>query len=161
MKRIRGLARRLPPFSSIGRRRNLDGLVVRHIRTETDLSKYQELAEQLGFEYVCCYRTEVTNSQNRRLRIRTFEGYSLVNGTWQSGNILGRRLNWKDFCHWYNDGDQVVAGWIEPGATAVCDANWHSNNDLLPNRIKWTFEATDEDGDLYVAEAEVPLSLCD
>jgi hypothetical protein len=161
MNRISGLTRRLLPFSPIGRRRNLEGLVVRHVRTETDLSRYQEIAERLGFKFVCAYRTEVTNHSANRLRIRNFEAYTMVEGKRLAGNLEGRRLNWKDFVRWYAEGDDVLDGWIEPGATAVCDANWHASNELQLTQMKWSFEATDQFGDLYVAEAEVPLSLCE
>jgi len=105
------------------------------------------------------YRTEVRNTSERPLKIVWFEGYMYADGVWYPGNVLGRVLREDEFSAWYTEGDRILAGVIPPGATAVCDVNWHASNTPGPVASKWAFIAVDTSGNDYYVEAVVDPSV--
>src|SRR5262245_35700622 len=111
------------------------------------------------FRYMHYYRTEVRNISRGPLRVVWFEGYSERDGTWYAGNVLGRVLRGEEFSAWYTEGDSVQHGVIPPGATAVCDVNWHGSDSPGPIRVKWAFILVDTSGNDYYAEAVVDQSV--
>lgn len=125
------------------------GLVVRHL---APTGKIPQDAPSPNMWY---YRTEVSNSTKRPLRIVWFQAYMKLNGQWVGVNVLGKTLRSKEFAAWYTEGDPARNGIIEPGQTAACDVNWSSTTgpDFVPT--KWAFIAVDDSGNDYYAEAAV------
>ena len=107
---------------------------------------------------VWIYRTEVTNTTNRRMRVIWFEFYYRNEDQWFGVNIRNRPLGNSDFVEWYSDdGNRLVEnGWLDPGASGVCDPNWHLAFGEKPYPAKWSFLAVDDSGQEALAEAEVP-----
>jgi hypothetical protein len=106
------------------------------------------------FPYMWYYRTELRNTTDRSLQIVWFEGYhENEDGEWHPKNVLNRPLGGEDFAAWYTEGVPCPAGVIPPGATAVCDPNWHGSEQPHLPRTKWAYAATDPDGQVYYAEA--------
>ncbi|MEX0774111.1 MAG: hypothetical protein WD042_00210 [Phycisphaeraceae bacterium] len=102
------------------------------------------------------YRTEVRNNTDRPLTVVAFEGYSLYDGVWVSNNVKRRELNADDFRQWYGDGNgRPASGAIPPGGVAVCTVNWHGATRPWSGRTKWVYQAVDDQGHEYHAEAEV------
>ncbi|MCP5550594.1 MAG: hypothetical protein H7A53_06870 [Akkermansiaceae bacterium] len=107
---------------------------------------------------VWLYRTEVHNDSDRRMRVVWFEFYYLDDGKWHGINVRNRPLGNADFLQWFgDDGDGLSEdGWLEPGAVAVCDPNWHFAFGSVLNPVKWSYLAVDETGRETLFEAEVP-----
>jgi hypothetical protein len=75
---------------------------------------------------VWVYRTEVTNTTSRRMRVVWFEFYYRDEDQWFGVNSRNRPLGNADFVEWYGDDRNLLEnGWLDPGTSAVCDPNWH------------------------------------
>jgi len=130
-----------------------EALAVRHIPNPAEGSYSSQLAR-----YKWPYRTEVKNNLEVPLRITHFEIYLYENGKWVPRNLKRRTLTSADFTEWYNDGDSVIDGWIQPGKFAVDAENWTSSGNSVPPRCKWTYAAEDSAGNVYHAEEEIELN---
>ena len=87
-----------------------------------------------------------------------FEFYYRNDDQWFVVKFRNRPLGNADFVEWYaDDGNQLSEdGWLDPGASGVCDPNWHLAFDEKPYPAKWSFLAVDDSGRESLAEAEVP-----
>jgi len=103
------------------------------------------------------YRTEVTNTTNRKMRVIWFEFYYRNEDQWFGVNCRNRPLGNSDFVEWYSDdGNRLVEnGWLDPGASGVCDPNWHFAFGEKPYPAKWSFLAVDDRRQESLVEAEV------
>jgi hypothetical protein len=105
----------------------------------------------------CCYRSEVTNTNDVPIKVVWFEAYACHHDNWYGWNISNRTLLHEDFIKWYAEGDAYEDGWLMPGKIAACDPNWSGGSpDCFP-QLKWSFLAVDRDGNTYFDEAEVTL----
>ena len=110
--------------------------------------------EENPYPFMWYYRTELRNMTDRSLQIVWFEGYyEAEDGQWHPNHVLKRPLGGEDFAAWYTEGVPCPAGVIPPGATAVCDPNWHGSEQPHSSRIKSAYAATDPDGRVHYAEA--------
>jgi hypothetical protein len=114
---------------------------------------------------VWVYRTEVTNTTSRRMRVVWFEFYYRDEDQWFGVNSRNRPLGNADFVEWYgDDGNILENGWLNPGTSAACDPNWHLAFGEKPYPAKWSFLVVDDSGRESLAEAEVPeevmMRLC-
>jgi len=107
---------------------------------------------------VWVYRTEVTNTANRKMRVIWFEFYYRNEDQWFGVNCRNRPLGNSDFVEWYSDGGNRLLenGWLAPGESGVCDPNWHLAFGEKPYPAKWSFLAVDDSGQESLVEAEVP-----
>jgi len=132
---------------------------VRHIPVSRDdvPKKLMDLLEAGTVSYVWFYRTDVTNTTDRPIRIIWFEGFITYNGAWVSSNIKNRVLRTTEFLQWFG-GDVTADGWLRPGGTATCHVNWHYSGSSIDVTMiaKWAFIAVDAEGNDYFAEAIVP-----
>ncbi len=117
------------------------------------------IPRQSQFQFMHYYRTEITNTSDRPLRIVWFEGYEQVDGVWYPGNVLGRALRGGDFANWYTEGHPTPNGVIPPGKTGVCDVNYHGNNSPGKMTVKWAYIAVDDEGNDFYAEGIVDPSV--
>jgi len=130
------------------------GLVVTHTPNPTALHDVK-IPEGRPFPYMWFYRTEVRNATEYPIRITGFEGYFYRDEKWVAVNVFNRALTADDFSEWFTQGAPVKKGWIMPGATAVCDPNWHGVDTPVSPRCKWTFDGVDSMGKAYHVEAEI------
>ena len=65
-------------------------------------------------------------------------------------------LRTSDFRDWYGGEDMTDDGWIRPGGTASCRANWHWSRTPDERSLKWAYVAVDAARKDYFAEAVVP-----
>ena len=129
------------------------GLVATHTPNPCAVHSSPDFKES-PFPTMWYYRTELRNTTDRSLQIVWFEGYyETEDGVWHPNNVLNRPLGGEDFAAWYTEGVPCPAGVIPPGATAVCDPNWHGSEQAHSSRIKWAYAATDPDGRVQYAEA--------
>ncbi len=130
------------------------GLVVTHTPNPTGIHS-AKIPEGTPYPHMWFYRTEVRNNTGRPIRITNFEGWLRKDSKWIPANILNRPLTSKDFSKWYADGSPAPDGWIQPGANAVCDPNWHGGTSPSAPECKWTYEGVDPEGKKYRAEAGI------
>ena len=124
---------------------------VEHKKSQADPS----LASRPGSKYF--YRTEITNTNDVPIRIIWFECFIMLDGEhWHGVNITNKVLREDMFVAWYSDGEsKPKGGWLQPGATAVCDPNWHHSEQEKFPKTKWAFIAVDGTGKNYFSEALV------
>lgn len=130
------------------------GLAVTHTPNPTAVHT-AKIPGGAPYPHMWFYRTEVRNNVAVPVRITGFEGWLRDGSRWVPANIMNRPLTSKDFAKWYADGKPATGGWIQPGASAVCDPNWHGGTSPVSPRCKWTYEGVDAAGKKYRAEAEI------
>ncbi len=111
--------------------------------------------DDTGFAHLWYYRTEVRNVSQKPVRIVWFDGMSYYEDGWQPDTLAGHTLRGADFSDWYTEGDPIVDGVLPPGAVAICDANWQSNDTDELLQIKWAYIAVDQHGNDYYVEGVV------
>ncbi|MCI0692290.1 hypothetical protein L0337_09840 [candidate division KSB1 bacterium] len=128
-----------------------EAVTVRHSPNPSEGHLWQD-PETKVIGYKWPYRTEVRNNLDVSLQITHFGIYFYKNDKWISNYISA------EFSKWYNDGDPVIDGWIQPGKVAVRAENWTGPWWRLSPRCKWTYTAQDSAGNVYHAEEEIGLT---
>ena len=120
-----------------------------------------KIPEKGYFPHMWFYRTEVTNNTDRPLKVVWFDAYVDVDGKWYASNIVGHAMRSEEFTAWYQQGDKVTNGVIQPGKTAICDVNWHGSNTAKFVKVKWAYILVDDKGNDYYVEKEVDPSIAE
>lgn len=127
--------------------------------TVTHIAPTGKAFENPPYKHMWYYRTEIKNTSDKPLRIVWFEGYMNFNNHWYGSNVLNEPLRSEEFSQWYTEGAKIINGLIPPGATAVCDVNYHGSDEPDFIRTKWSYIAVDEKGNDYLVESEVDQSI--
>jgi hypothetical protein len=133
-------------------------LAIRHTPlSREDVS--QDLIDRLRqshYRYLRFYRTEVTNTSDRPIRIVWFDGFVWYRGEWTASNVRNKVLRTPDFTDWYGGDGVGPGGWLQPGATASCRVNWHYTHTPADLPVKWAYLGVDAAGNDYFGEGMVP-----
>jgi hypothetical protein len=129
-------------------------LGVEHFPNPTQC-QYAPVSKERPFPYVWYYRTEVRNRTDKPLQVVRFESFFWERNRWVASNVLRRPLTTEVFLRWYGVEDGSQDGWLQPGAKAVCDINWHGFSVSHAPKAKWVFYAVDEQGRRHEGEGEV------
>lgn len=152
----------------------IEMLQVRHSPNPCDVNSVPQQSSK-AWPYMWYYQTEILNQHHKPLQITEFGFYVLEGKTWKLRTHIKRHMEHEDyfnpnldpfesmpqlyttknFIEFYDDGDDVEDGWIQPGHVAARKINSHGSAFKSVPRAKWSYWAKDHEGNKFYGEAEI------